>query len=67
MASMKKKKREINDELASMVKQKYQIAADANREAHQRALDCLNQMKGTLFDTRPDYVSAFHLRTKPTR
>ena len=54
MASMKKKKREINDELASMVKQKYQIAADANREAHQRALDCLNQMKGTLFDTLVD-------------
>ena len=51
MASVKKKKREINDELASMVKQKYQIAADANREAHQRALDCLNQMKGTLFDS----------------
>lgn len=54
MASMKKKKREINDELASMVKQKYQIAADANREAHQRALDCLNQMKGTLFDSLVD-------------
>ena len=54
MASMKKKKREINDELASMVKQKYQIAADANRDAHQRALDCLNQMKGTLFDSLVD-------------
>lgn len=54
MASMKKKKREINDELAAMVNKKYQVAADANREAHQRALDCLNQMKGTLFDSLVD-------------
>lgn len=54
MAAMKKKKREINDELASMVRQKYEIAADANRDAHQRALDCLNQMKGTLFDNLVD-------------
>ena len=54
MASMNKKKRGINDELASMVKQKYQISADANREAHQRTLDCLKQMKGTLFDSLVD-------------
>lgn len=50
MAAMKKKKREVNDELAAMVRQKYDVAADANREAHQRALDCINQMKGTYFD-----------------
>lgn len=50
MASMKRKKRAINDELASMVNQKFRIAEDANREPHQRALDCLQQIKGTLFD-----------------
>ena len=52
--TMKRKKQTINDELARMVRMKYQIASDANREAHQRALDCLNQIKGKLFDSLVD-------------
>lgn len=68
---MNKKKEQINGSLASMVKSKYRIAADANQEAHQRALDCLRLIKGTYFTHVGDETDA-HLRdiqmniTQPT-
>ncbi len=58
---MDKKKEAINDNLASTVKRKYRIASEANREAHQRAYDCLRQIKGNLFDMEVDESDA-HLR-----
>lgn len=47
---MRKRKRQINDELAALVNSRYRDAADANAEPHRRALECMQQYKGTLFD-----------------